>query len=110
MGAKQDVHHRPDEDEGRGEDVDPDAGNEGGGVVAQQFHPEPADTVGRHVQREQPTMPHPELAIDQDQNEEDSDVPQQLVEKGRMDHGGDLTGGHLGSRECTSSTPEESRW
>ena len=52
LRGQQHVHHGTDEYEGRGEHVDPDASDLSGGVVAEQFHPEPPDAVGGHVQRE----------------------------------------------------------
>ena len=50
------VHHRAEEDEGRCERVDPDSGDVCRGVVAQQFHHEPAHAIQRHIEGEQPAM------------------------------------------------------
>ena len=92
LGSQQDVDHRADEGEGRGEDVDADTGDMSRGVVAHQLHPEPSDRVRRDIQREQPAMAQAELTVGPDQEDEHQYVPQQLVEERGMDDRGDLTG------------------
>ena len=94
LGRQQHVDHRADEHERRGEHVDPDAGDVGGGVVAHQLDPEAAHAIGRHIQREQPAVAQPELAVGPQQEKEHQQVPQQFVEEGRVHHRGDLTGRH----------------
>ena len=94
LRRQQHVDHRTDEHERRGEHVDPDPGDMGGGVVAHQFDPESADAVGRDVQREQPPVAEAELTVGPQQQDEHQQVPQQFVEERRVNHRGDLPGRH----------------
>ena len=92
LRRQQHVHHGSNEDEPRGEHIDPDSGDVGGGVVAHQLDPEPADTVGGDVEREQPTVTEAVLAVDVEQEHEYQQVPQQFVEERRMHDGSYFAG------------------
>ena len=92
LRCQQHVHHGPDEHEPRGEHIDPDTGDVSCGVSAHQLDPEPADAVGRHIEREQSAVAETVLAVDIEQEHEYQQVPQQFVEERRMHDGGHLAG------------------
>ena len=91
LWRQDDVDHRADEHEHRREGIDPDTRDVRGGVVAQQLNPEPPHAVGRHVQREQPTVSQLEPAVGVDQENENQDIPYQLVEECRLNDLVDVT-------------------
>ena len=118
LGRSHDVHGRTNENECRGEGVNPNTGHQGRGIAAHQLDPEPPDAVSRDIRREQPTMPDSESAVDQDQHRENQEIPEQLIQEGRMDHFDQLAGRHPVQRiECTAGiaslvnleTPRQSR-
>ena len=86
------VDHRTDEHERRGERVDPDTGDQRGGVAAHQLDAEAADAVGGDVQREQSAVTQLEAAVGPEQQEENQEVPQQFVEERRVHDVVDLPG------------------
>ena len=87
------IGRRAGEHDGCGEDVDADAGDEGGRIRAQQFHSEAAHAVTGHIEGEQTTMPDAEPAVDVHQRHHDGDIPQQFVEERRVHHGHHVTVG-----------------
>ena len=94
LRSQQHVHDGTDEHERRGEHIDPNAGDEGRGVVTHQLDPEPSNAVRGHIEREQPAVTEPVLAVDIEQEHEHQQVPQELVQESRVDDGRHLPGRH----------------
>ena len=93
LGGDDEVDRRAHEQQGGGEDVDADAGDEGvRGVRAQEFDDESACTVPGHVQCEQSAVTDAESPVENHEHENHEHVPHQLVQEGGVDDLVHLTG------------------
>ena len=68
-----------------GEHVEPHAEEVLGRVGAQQLDPQPPDAVADDVEREGPAVAEPEPAVGPDHERGGGEVPQQLVQEGRVE-------------------------
>ena len=83
-GGHDDVGDRAEEDDQAGPLVEPQPEHVVGRVDPQALDPAAAHGVGGDVEREGPAVPEPEPAVRPDHQDGDADVPQQLVEEGRV--------------------------
>src|SRR5581483_6378133 len=81
------VDHRADEDERRCARVDPDPGDVGRRVVAEQLDAEAAHAIAGDIEREQATVADVEPPVDVDQRDEYQDIPKEFVQERRMYNG-----------------------